>query len=125
MKISAANIVRLHEAKHYIDTNFKQHITIDILAIRHGLTSQRFKPMFRQMFGVKPFDYLRDVRMKEAKRLLKETDYKIEVVASEVGYGTKQSLSNVFNRLLKMTPGEYRKGTFEDVKSPVCPYCGK
>lgn len=125
MKISIANLKKIHEAKNWIDSSFKQHVTIEGLAVNHGLTSQRFKPMFKQVFGVKPFDYLREVRMKEAKRLLKETDYKIDVVALEVGYATKQSLLNAFKKALKMSPGEYRKSTFESVNGSICPCCGR
>lgn len=125
MKISAANLKKIHEAKHQIDLNYKQHITIDRLATEQGLTAHRFKEMFKQVHGTRVFDYLVGIRLKEAKRLLKETDYKTSAVAKEVGYATKQSLSTAFKKYLNSSPGEYRKSTFEDTRAGACPCCGR
>ncbi|MGV2685834.1 helix-turn-helix domain-containing protein, partial [Clostridium perfringens] len=48
------------------------------------------------------------IRMKEAKRLLTETDYSVQEIAERVGYAHAISFTRVFKRTAGVTPGEYR-----------------
>lgn len=57
-------------------------------------------------------DYLIQVRMKTAVRLLMEGDRNISRIAEEVGYSSVQSFSKVFRNHYHCSPGEYRKKSF-------------
>lgn len=54
-------------------------------------------------------DYVNFYRIKEAKRLLRETDDIVKKIALEVGFGSYQTFNYVFGKAVRLTPGEYRK----------------
>jgi Response regulator containing CheY-like receiver domain and AraC-type DNA-binding domain len=64
---------------------------------------------FKRVKHVTFIDYLTNIRIAEAKRLLVETNQQISSIAESMGYNP-----SYFNRLFKkvtgMTPGQYRKG---------------
>ena len=55
--------------------------------------------------------YLRDIRMKEAKRLLTETDLKIAEVSKQVGYDNEKHFMKIFKSTCGVSPTEYRKNS--------------
>ena len=54
-------------------------------------------------------EYVNFYRVREGKRLLKETDYKIAAISQEVGYGSPQSFYTAFRNATQLTPTQYRK----------------
>ena len=54
-------------------------------------------------------EYINFYRIKEAKRLLRETDDIVKKIALEVGFGSYQTFNYVFGKAVRLTPGEYRK----------------
>ena len=54
-------------------------------------------------------EYVNFYRIREGKRLLKETDSKIITISQEVGYGSPQSFYTAFRNATQLTPAQYRK----------------
>lgn len=54
-------------------------------------------------------EYVNFYRIREGKRLLKETDCKIITISQEVGYGSPQSFYTAFRNATQLTPAQYRK----------------
>lgn len=52
--------------------------------------------LFKDMLGMSPNKYLQSVRHQQAKRLLRETDNKIERISLEVGYDDFHYFSRIF-----------------------------
>lgn len=74
-----------------------------------GLSRAAFAARFFEIVGAPPVQYLRDVRMRLACRLLRETDQGIKEIAADVGYSSEASFSKAFSRCCGMAPGEYRR----------------
>nr|WP_249435725.1 helix-turn-helix transcriptional regulator [Paenibacillus sp. Marseille-Q4541] len=71
------------------------------------MTPYALSKAFKQVAGINFIDYVTFRRMDMAKRLLRETDLKINEIADQVGYQ-----HSYFNRIFKkqegLTPGQYR-----------------
>ncbi|MCL2511883.1 MAG: AraC family transcriptional regulator [Bacteroidales bacterium] len=59
--------------------------------------------------GKTPMEFISDLRLDEAKRLLDNSDLTIETIATECGYTTTRTLHRQFREYYRMTPTEYRK----------------
>jgi len=55
------------------------------------------------------YDYINRLRIEEAKRLMRSTDYTIETIAQECGYGSARTFTRVFSKYENESPGEWRK----------------
>jgi AraC-like DNA-binding protein len=83
--------------------------TVATLARAAGLSRAAFARQFRRRFGMSPMRYLADLRMREAARLLSETDATLALVAAEVGYESEFAFSRAFKRHSGEAPGVYRR----------------
>lgn len=92
----------------FLDENFRRHVTLEELSARIFFSKDYLNRIFRELMGMPIGTYLRELRLNEAKRLLRETDLTVSEIAAESGFGDVKALYTVFKRELKMTPGEYR-----------------
>lgn len=66
--------------------------------------------LFKESTGQKFIDYVTEVRLNEARRMLQETDMKMYEVCSAVGYTSSKYFSTLFRKRFNMTPTQYRDG---------------
>lgn len=81
---------------------------IDI-AERLGVNERRLSRAFRKCLDMTPFDYLRQERMKEARRLLTETPLSIVAISEEVGFSSAANFSTAFREHVGVAPSDYRR----------------
>ena len=62
----------------------------------------------RTMLGISPADFIRNVRLKHAARLLTETHMSISEVAEHIGYASPRIFSQNFKKIFGCLPSEYR-----------------
>ncbi|WP_017531598.1 helix-turn-helix transcriptional regulator, partial [Pelosinus sp. HCF1] len=67
-----------------------------------------YSQWFQKKMGVSVQIYLQKLRIEEAKRLLRETNYTILEIAQEVGYEHQASLTRIFKQVEGITPSVYR-----------------
>lgn len=65
--------------------------------------------LFKKETGQNVWDYVSEVRMEEAKRLLAGTDMKRYEISYQVGYQSPEHFSRMFKRLAGISPADYRK----------------
>lgn len=65
--------------------------------------------LFKKCIGKSPNKFVQQVRHSEAKRLLRETDDKIESIGRTIGYRDVHYFARIFHKWEGMPPGEYRK----------------
>jgi two-component system response regulator YesN len=97
------------QAEQYITENYASGITLKEVADHVGLNPNYFSSLFKAETGKGFLVYLQHIRTENAKRLLRETNHKIEVIAKEVGYYDVKSFTKVFQRETGVTPMRYRK----------------
>jgi AraC-like DNA-binding protein len=94
-------------AKQYIDEHFCEPIHLDDLAELVGMTRFSLSKRFRQRFGVSPYRYVCQVRVRQAQTMM-EQGLRPTEIASEIGFFDQSHLARHFKRLCGMTPRQYR-----------------
>lgn len=65
--------------------------------------------LFRQVVGVPPGEFVRNVRHREACKLLRDTEWTVEEVGTAVGYSDIHHFSRLFRANEGISPRAYRK----------------
>ena len=100
----------LEKAKVYIDNNFAQNISIADIAAAVGVSESLIFKLFREKEKSTPVDYLRNIRIENAKRMLIENDgLKILDIAVRCGFSESAYFCSVFRKYTGMTPRSYWK----------------
>ena len=93
----------------YMQTNFKNDISIDALCHEFGISRTHMNRCFRQYTGFSPHDYLIQLRLNNAKLLLKNTDLSVEEVCIQSGFQDTAYFIQAFKKKEGTTPLRYRK----------------
>ncbi|ACT01666.1 AraC family transcriptional regulator [Paenibacillus sp. JDR-2] len=99
----------MREVLREIHARFDSPITVHELASRHYLSESHLRKQFSAAIGVSPKQYIIRLRLKEAQRLLKQTDKAIETISAEVGFHSSSRFYDFFFKSVGMTPLEWRR----------------
>lgn len=101
---------KIKMAIQYIEQHYNEEISINEIAYMYAMSPNYFSTVFKKETGMTVVNYITDMRIKNACRLLKETKASIVDVSHEVGYQDTQYFFRVFKKITGKTPLEYRKG---------------
>ena len=87
--------------------------TVENLAQVAGQSRTVFAEMFRETVGLTPIEYLNNQRMDLARKLLAETELRMDEIASRTGYRDASAFGRAFSREVGMPPAEYRRAARE------------
>ena len=76
------------------------------LARSVGLSRAKLHRCFRRVYGVSPFEYLRNHRLQTAMLLLQRGEINVTEAASSVGYANLSYFAKAFKSMFGVTPGE-------------------
>ncbi len=99
----------VRQAKNYILKNYNRGISLESLAEELRLNQSYVSSIFKKGTGINFKQFLTDVRMDNAKRLLRETNMNISQIAYEVGYKSAFYFTNTFIAHEGIKPQEYRR----------------
>jgi len=97
--------------KHLSDPEYN----IEVMTGEVGLSRAQLHRKMKEMTGMSTADFIRNIRMKEAARLLKENKINVTQVAYEVGFNNQGHFSTVFKKYYGVTPSEYITKTTEEI----------
>ncbi len=97
--------------RRYIDSHFKENVSLDLLAEQAHLNKYYMVHTFSQEYGVSPISYLNRCRVRESKYLLAGTDHSMGQISHMLGFSSPSYFSQVFRRLEGISPKEYRRDT--------------
>lgn len=97
------------QIKRYIDSHYKENITIDTLSNVTFLSRSYLIHIFSKEYGEPPISYLMKRRVEESRYLLAKTDYSILDIGLMVGFSSGSYFSQSFRRLEGISPKEYRR----------------
>jgi AraC-like DNA-binding protein len=93
----------------YINANFRDNVTREGLAAMQSITPDHLGKAFRKYTGKKINEYVNDLRIKEAMKLLWTTDRKIIDIAFSLGFESLSTFNRLFTKILKTPPRNFRK----------------
>jgi AraC-like DNA-binding protein len=94
---------------HYITENYcNPDLGLDSIAEYFGLSPVYMSRFIREQTGFNFRDYVTDIRMKEAKKMLLGGNISINEIVKQVGYYNTSSFIRKFRKIEGITPGEYR-----------------
>lgn len=94
--------------RRYIDSHFKEPITLDLLADVVHINKFHMAHNFTRDYGISPINYLLSLRLRESRLLLQSTNYSMAQIARIVGFSSACYFSQVFKKASGISPSEYR-----------------
>jgi len=98
---------KIAPAVEHIAKNYNMRITNEELANACELSTVYFRKLFTDIFGVSPMTYIRDLRIKKAKEMLRSDFGSISDVAQSLGYASIYDFSRTFKKITGMSPLQY------------------
>jgi len=98
----------IYQTAEYMQKNYSEPITCEHLAKLMFISTNFYQKIFKEIMEISPAQYLRDIRITEACRLLANTDLPIQEVAEQCGFSCSSYFIYVIRKQLGMTPLEYR-----------------
>lgn len=98
----------VNEAIGYIESNYKNKITLADIARFLRCSESGFNHSFRKEMGVSPYEYIIRKRLNKAKELLKTTNASISEISEEVGFNSEANFIKTFRMKNNMTPSAFR-----------------
>lgn len=95
--------------RRYIDSHFKESISLDMLAEVAHVNKYYLVHTFSREFGISPINYLISRRISESKQLLSDTDHSLNQISHMLGFSSPSYFSQSFRKLEGISPMEYRK----------------
>ncbi|MCZ8216784.1 MAG: AraC family transcriptional regulator, partial [Cyclobacteriaceae bacterium] len=89
--------------------NLAHQWTVEEMAAMVGLGTTAFTEKVKNYTGFSPLNYLINIRISEAVKLLRKSDINITNVALDTGFYSSQHFATTFKKLTGYTPGEFRK----------------
>lgn len=98
----------VHAVKDYLCQTFLEAHTLAALARQFATNTNKLMTLFRKAFGVSIFDYLQELKMDYAKRLLHEEGWYVNEVARVVGYKNPHHFATAFKRRHGTIPSSFK-----------------
>lgn len=93
----------------FLQDNYNRDIALEDLGRLVNLHPRYLCTLFRQISGKTVSEFLREIRLEKAKRLLSYTSLSITEIALEVGFNNSQYFSRIFSQWVGIDPRTYRK----------------
>ena len=84
-------------------------LRVPVLARRCGMSERHFSREFTRLLGCPPGDYVEQVRVDTARRLLESGPVLVGVAAARAGFGSAETMRRAFLRRLGVPPDHYRR----------------
>ncbi|MGH8100187.1 MAG: GlxA family transcriptional regulator [Chthoniobacterales bacterium] len=109
LSLQATDRKPLRELEAWVLDNLSKPLTVPILAQRVAMSPRNFARVFTQEMKTTPAKFVERLRVEAARRRLEESENSMETIASECGFGNVNAMRNVFQRAMKIPPGQYRR----------------
>jgi AraC family transcriptional regulator len=107
---------RLAQTREWIDANYSSPVSLAGMAEKAQLNCQHFLRMFRDCFGATPHQYLIDIRLAAAQRLLTETNEPVSSICRMTGFESNPSFSSLFRSRFGASPKTWRQNPPPDAQ---------
>lgn len=99
----------LRKMLQFMQLSYKRIHTVGEIAAEVHISESYCTRLCREYLGTSPAKYIMQLKMKEAGRLLHETEKSIQEISEILGFSSEYHFSNTFRRHFTTSPGSYRK----------------
>lgn len=107
-EVNAVQESRINKVCKYIQENFRKFLPLKEVSALVNLSESAFCKFFKRLTGKTYSDYVNEVRIGHACRLLQESEFAVAEIAYSVGFESLTYFNRVFVRKKKIKPREYR-----------------
>lgn len=100
---------KVSEIVKYINTHYTEDLTLVSVAEQFEISHFYLSRLFKAVTGFAFIEYLNSIRVKEAQRLLRETNDKVLAIANAVGFVNQSHFGRIFKEITGTSPLQYRK----------------
>jgi transcriptional regulator GlxA family with amidase domain len=104
----ASEMSSIRELQIWMAEHLETRLSVEDLADRMSMSVRNFERVFTREVGTTPSQYVLQMRVEAARRLLERTEDGLKRVASAAGFGSVDVMRRAFVRLLGITPRRYR-----------------
>jgi transcriptional regulator GlxA family with amidase domain len=108
LAFQSSSRIPLRELPIWIIENLNDHLSVDRLASKLGMSVRNFSRTFSREFGSTASKFVARVRVETARHLLEDSDKGLKEIAVECGFGSVDSMERAFQRETGRTPGAFR-----------------
>lgn len=110
----------VRQAMDYCVAHYSEKITLDQISKLTGLNRSYFSQLFHKEAGIPFGDYLEELRIQNAQRLLRDLDLSMSDIADSVGFSNQNYFTKVFKKQTGLVPSQYRRQIFQtEATAPV------
>lgn len=104
----------VEKALEFIRMNYKKDISLTDVSRQVDVSPYYFSKIFKDETGENFVEYLTNIRIEQAKKLLLETEYSMKEICVMVGYSEPNYFSRAFKKKVGVTPTEFKEGIVEN-----------
>lgn len=106
---NGGNSRKIRQAVEYIEQNYANDLNMAVVSNHISMNYSLFSYSFKQYTGSNFVNFLKDIRMREARKLLADTDMRIIEISQKVGYDNEKHFMKLFKASYGVSPSEYRR----------------
>ena len=99
---------RVLKVKHYIEEHYRDELRLSQLSQMVGMTDSAFSRFFKQRTGKNLNEYIVDVRLGHAARLLVDTTHTVSEICYKTGFNTVCTFNRLFKKRKGCNPTDFR-----------------
>ena len=98
---------KLEAVRRYIDEHYKEKITLDNICFLFGLNKTSLCQSFKREYGITVLNYINKLKIKEAKRLLRENKLSVTEISEALGFNSVHYFCRLFKNTTQQSPKAY------------------
>lgn len=100
---------KIRDAVRYIQQNFRAPINMAMVSNHVSMNYSLFSVLFKQYTGVNFVNFLQNLRLEEAKRLLLNSNLRVNEISAKAGFSGEKHFSKVFKAAVGLSPSDWRR----------------
>ena len=111
--VSHERSIRFRPILKHIEDNITGKLSVRALASQMKMEPESFSRAFSGCFGTSPLQYMRRKKIARARKIMSETDRKLQDIAEELGFTDAFHLSKTFKKATGKSPKEFRSSIMD------------
>lgn len=116
---SAEQTALVHHLRDHLLTNREGYVSLAQLAAEHEMSVSHLQKLFKQVYGVPIYRYIKEYRLEQAAVELVRSGKSVTEIAQQAGYDNASKFSESFKKRYGKTPSRYRADKKNAVKRSI------